>query len=630
MCGIAGIISKKVSLNDEDIIKKMLREISHRGPDYIDQKIINNKAVFGHCRLAIIDHQNCNQPIVSDDKRFILIFNGEIYNYLELKDKLISKGIKFKTNSDTEVLLKLLINFKEEAISMLNGMFAFSFYDKQSGKWILARDHFGIKPLYYVKSNDNLIFASEIKAILKHPAIRAKCAEENLSEYIFYQFCIGEKTLFKDIKKVEPAHFIVGQDDQIIKVKKFWTPSYNINLFQKEDECSEELYNLIENSISLQLKSDFPVGGYLSGGIDSSLICSIANKISGECFKMFHGKFDEGTEYDESEYAKLVCKNTNGKIIITTPNENDFVETLPKLIYMLDEPVAGPGSFPQFFVSKEASQHVKVVLGGQGGDEIFGGYTRYLIGYLEQTLKGSIFENNNMKKHIINLKSIIPQLNSLKNYGPLLSHFFKQDFLDPMDKRYLHLIDRSSGIIEIISKDLQNKISFDQVYQNFQNIFNSTDTKSYINKMTAFDQKTLLPALLQVEDRMSMASSIEGRIPLLDKRIVEFMSTVQPKIKFKNGHLKYLLKKVSHKIIPSKIVKRTDKMGFPVPLNPWLKRTILPQFINDILLSKKSLERGIFKKSFLKNISNYNGVSNRTLWGALSLELWFRSFIDAK
>ena len=179
MCGIAGIISKNVSLNDEDIIKKMLREISHRGPDYIDQKIINNKAIFGHCRLAIIDHQNCNQPIISDDKRFILVFNGEIYNYLELKDKLISKGIKFKTNSDTEVLLKLLINYKEEAISMLNGMFAFSFYDKQSGKWILARDHFGIKPLYYVKFNDNLIFASEIKAILKHPSIRAKCARKS-------------------------------------------------------------------------------------------------------------------------------------------------------------------------------------------------------------------------------------------------------------------------------------------------------------------------------------------------------------------------------------------------------------------------------------------------------------------
>jgi len=343
---------------------------------------------------------------------------------------------------------------------------------------------------------------------------------------------------------------------------------------------------------------------------------------------MFHGRFSEGADYDESEYAKVVSESTQGIYYEAVPTAQEFVDSVPDLIYMLDEPLAGPGLFPQFAVSKMAQRHVKVILGGQGGDEIFGGYARYLVGYLEQAIKGAIFETKEEGKHLVTLDSIIPQLTLLKQYQPLLSHFWSKGLFEPMDKRYFHLIDRSQGMNEILSPDMLADFDKEELFADFQKVFNHPDTESYINKMTHFDQKTLLPALLQIEDRVSMAVSLESRVPLLDTRLVDLVTTMPPPLKFQGGQAKHMLKKSIRSLLPEKVLNRKDKMGFPVPLREWMQGGVVRDFVGDILLSKCSLQRGIFKPSSLQNMMNNQGVGGRQLWGALSLELWHQRFID--
>jgi asparagine synthase (glutamine-hydrolysing) len=343
---------------------------------------------------------------------------------------------------------------------------------------------------------------------------------------------------------------------------------------------------------------------------------------------MFHGRFIEGPEYDESAYARKLVQAREGKYFEVVPSPQDFVKELPALIYALDEPLAGPGLFPQYEVSRLAREHVTVVLGGQGGDEIFGGYVRYLVGYLEQALKCAIFETQEEGRHLVTLESIIPQLSILKQYHPLLSQFWSGGLFEPMDARYFRLIDRSQGLWQILKPDLFGSFDHDQLYAEFQKVFNHPDTKSYINKMTHFDQKTLLPALLQIEDRVSMAVSLESRVPLLDTRIVDIVTTMPPPLKFQGGRTKHILKKAVRSILPEAILERKDKMGFPVPLKEWMQSGVVRDFVGDVLLSRASKERGIYRPDALESMMNDHGVGGRQLWGALCLELWHHRFID--
>jgi asparagine synthase (glutamine-hydrolysing) len=294
----------------------------------------------------------------------------------------------------------------------------------------------------------------------------------------------------------------------------------------------------------------------------------------------------------------------------------------------LDEPLAGPGLFPQFATSQLAAQHVKVVLGGQGGDEIFGGYARYLVGYLEQALKGAILGTQEEGKHLVTLESIVPNLALLKEYTPLIRNFWSQGLFQDMDARYFHLIDRSQGIEHLLHEDAKQALDRKALFEDFQVIFNDPETQSYINKMTHFDQKTLLPALLQIEDRVSMAVSIESRVPLLDRRIVDLVTSMPPPLKFQGGQTKHILKKSIIDWLPPQILNRKDKMGFPVPLAEWMQGGIVREFVADNLLAKKSLERGIYSEQALRDMIDQQGVGGRQLWGALSLELWHQAFID--
>ena len=294
-------------------------------------------------------------------------------------------------------------------------------------------------------------------------------------------------------------------------------------------------------------------------GLDSSLVCSLASEILNKPLQTFHGRFIESPEYDESKYAHELIEKSNCLYNEVIPNEEDFVKYMPKIIYMLDEPIAGPGVFPQYCVSKLAKDKVKVVLGGQGGDELFGGYARYLIGYLEQAIKGAIFKTTNEDEHLVTLESIIPQLTLLQKYKPLMSHFFKRGLFEEMDLRYFHLIDRRNDLKSYINKNLFSKLNEAELINDFKKIFNRPKTNSYINKMTYFDQKTLLPSLLQIEDRVSMSVSLESRVPILDFRIAELVASMPPHLKFQGGKPKNILKKSIRSFVPSKILNRNDK-----------------------------------------------------------------------
>lgn len=624
MCGIVGIVNKSSAV-DTATLKSMADAIAHRGPDE-EGHYINRYLGFYHKRLSIIDLSTGRQPMESEN--CVITFNGEIYNYIELRNELIGKGHTFRTTSDTEVILKMYEEYGIESINKLNGMFAFLIYDKIRNQVIAARDHFGIKPLYYHISNDCILFASEIKALLKHPQLKAEVNKDGLNDYLTFQFILGNSTLFKGVCKLAPGHYMVIDLHNLNHhYVKYWSPSFSVDKYHTEEYFIHELKRLIEDTIRIQLRSDVPLGTYLSGGTDSSLVTLIASRLLNKPISTFSGAFREGPEYNEMEYIEEVVKSCNAIGYDIYPTADDFINNISKLIYHLDEPVAGPGLFPQYMVSKLAAENVKVVLGGQGGDEIFGGYARYVVAYLEQAIKGAILETTEEGEHIVSLNSILPNLPYINKYLPMLRTFWSKETFEPMDRRYFFLIDRMEGSYEYYNPQFLHEYAQEDIFNRFKLLFNDPNTHSYFNKMTHFDMFGSLPALLQVEDRMSMAVSIESRVPLLDRRIVDLVASMPPAMKFKGAEMKYILKKSVGNYLPPKILNRKDKMGFPVPLNLWAQKEA-KEFISDTLLTQKCKERGIFDTEKIEKMVSSQKSFSRQLWGVLSLELWFNNFID--
>ena len=625
MCGFVGIINKNSQNVRREDLESMASTINHRGPDE-EGIFIDGICGFFHKRLSIIDLSTGQQPMTFEN--FTIVFNGEIYNYIELREELIRKGHYFRTTSDTEVILHLYKEYGESFVSQLNGMFAFIIYDKRTHTIFIARDHFGIKPLYWYQDKNIILFGSEIKAILAHPEITAAPAIDCLYEYLTFQFIMGEGTMFQNIFKVLPGCYVkLDLDSWELKSVKYWEPDFKTDSYHTEEYFVHELKNILEDTMMQQMRSDVPVGTYLSGGMDSSLVTILASQLVDHRLKSFSGAFHEGPEFNELPFARIAANAANSELFEIFPTEQEFVDLLPKLIYHLDEPVAGPGLFPQYMVSKFASNHVKVILGGQGGDEIFGGYARYLVAYLEQAIKGSIYESNEEGEHIVTLKSILPNLPSLKQYLPMIKNFWKDDAFEPMDRRYYNLINRMGSTSAFLQPDFINNRNENEIFSKFSSHFNNPDTKSYYNKMTQFDLTGSLPALLQVEDRVSMAVSIESRVPLLDRRIIDLISKMPAGMKFKGGELKYLMKRTVKDIMPPEILNRKDKMGFPVPLHIWSKNHAR-DFIMDTLLSKNAKERNILNTKHIENLINSEQAFSRGLWGLLSLEIWFNQFID--
>ena len=556
---------------------------------------------------------------------------GQFITILELRRLLIQYGHPIHSYSDTEVLLYAYREWGEACVDHLLGMFAFAIWDRQNRKLFCARDRIGIKPFYYFFDEHQFIFASEIKAILAEGSVRAEVNNTGLMDYLTFQFCLGEKTLFNKIVTLQPGHTLtinLLHERLKMRVKQYWDVSYDIDTDHDEAWFIDNLAGLIDDSINMHLRSDVPLGAHLSGGLDSSVVVSHAARfLPSEHLKTFTGAFSNGPKYDETSYARLVAEATGSEYNEIYIPGDEFSRILPKLIYIMDEPVAGPGLIPQYYVSALAAQKVKVVLGGQGGDEIFIGYARYMVAYLEKSLFGAIHQTANEGQYAVSLQSLVPNLPLLQSYKPMLQKFWSKGMFDSSDKRYFNLIDRSEQMTSLFSEHVFNNDY--SPFAAFQQIFNREGLYSLINQMTYFDLKASLPALLHVEDRTSMAASIESRVPLLDHRIVEFMARIPPNIKFSGGRMKHLFKEAVSNTVPPAILQRKDKMGFPTPLTEWING-VAREFVCDTLLSDRARQRGLFNVDMLESVIQSENEFGRVVWGLLCLELWHKIYIDGE
>jgi asparagine synthase (glutamine-hydrolysing) len=628
MCGIAGVVAREAAgAADPGVVRRMLASLAHRGPDG-DGLHVAGPAVLGHKRLAIIDLETGQQPMSNEDGSLWITFNGEIYNYVELRDEL-ARHHEFRTRSDTEVILHLYEELGERCLDRLNGMFAFAIWDARQQRLFAARDRLGIKPFYWAMTGDALVFASEPKAILEAGLVKPALNTAAFEEYLTFQFCLDEHTLFRDIQKLEPGHYLSFRPhrDPAPSIVPYWSLRFEIDFDHTEDHFRRSLLELMTDAVRLQLRSDVAVGAHCSGGMDSSSVVMLAARQSTNGFHTFTGAFREGARYDESAYALLVAEAAHAKSHVVYPTAAEFAESLPWLIYMMDEPAAGPGLFPQYCVSRLARDHVKVVLGGQGGDELFGGYARYLVAYLEQALRGAIYGAGNDSRYLVTWDSIAPSLPLLRQYQPMLQRFWADGLFGDMDRRYFRLVTRHEPEGGMYSQDVCGPVAMERMFGRFAQIFNEPSAKSYIDRMTNFDVKTLLPALLQVEDRTSMSVSLESRVPLLDHRIAELVMRMPPAMRFRGGDSKRILREAMTDILPERVRQRTDKMGFPVPLAQWLQGP-LRDFVHDILLSDRARQRGLYRHQRVEQLLAEDAPFDRELWGVLCLELWHRAFLD--
>ena len=627
MCGISGIVDLKGRpVPDLDARLGLMNRLqAHRGPD--DTGVWQNPAGsvgLSHQRLSILDLSSAgHQPMIAPDGT-AMTYNGEVYNYIELREALGAHW-QFASRTDSETILAAHDRHGLDAIDHLRGMFAFAIWDPDKRRLFAARDRFGIKPFYYALVDGVFHFASEPKTLL--PFLEDIETDPGaLAEYVTFQFTTGEQTLFRGIRELPPGHALVVENGDV-RTWRYWDLSYEIDFDHSEDWFHARLAELLDDSVALHLRSDVPVGAYVSGGIDSSLMAVLANRADPANHQAFHGRFTDYPGYDESGFARLVTERTGGELHVMDITAQDFSNHIRDTIYHLDSPAAGPGSFPQYMVSKLAAEHVKVVLGGQGGDEIFGGYARYLVAYLEQCLKAGIEGTYRDGSFVVTLESIIPNLTQLREYKPMIRQFWRDGLFDELDDRYFRLVDRSNDMGSEIDRDA---LDFDAVRARFDVIFNNRRNvrrEAYLNCMTHFDLKCSLPALLQVEDRMSMAHGLESRVPMLDHPLIEFIATVPANVKFQGGRLKHMLKETYRDALPEEIVDRRDKMGFPVPLKEWLGGP-LKGFREELYQAGEGRDRPFMNREAV--MTGFDGAApfSRKTWGLLSLEIWHQTFHD--
>ncbi len=625
MCGIAGIISvgQAPVPGLEGRLAVMNRLQAHRGPD--GEGVWTRPAGgvgLAHRRLSIIDLSSAAAQPMTDGEGNWVVFNGEIYNYVELREEL---GVeRFRTASDTETILQAYRHWGVDCMNHLRGMFAFALWDEKNRSLLCARDRFGIKPFYYAQSGGALYFASEVKALLPFlPAIETDT--QGLKEYLSFQFCLAGRTLFKDVHELPAGHRLVVKHDSV-RVQQYWEVFYVPEFGREAPHFEGRLRERLGESVRLHLRSDVPLGAYLSGGFDSSVVSALAARGGGGGLVGFTGKFAGGPLFDESPYAREMARAAGMEHHEIEIGPADFTENIRRVIYYMDFPAAGPGVFPQFMVSGLAARHRKVVLGGQGGDEVFGGYARYLIAYFEQCIKGAIDGTLRSGNFVVTYESIIPNLATLREYKPLLQEFWSDGLFEPMDRRYFRLINRAPMLGDLVRWD---RLGPYDPFEMFQEIFNATNVgkQSYFDLMTHFDFKTLLPALLQVEDRVSMAHGLESRIPLLDHPVVELAATIPADVKFRHGDLKHCFKNAFGDLLPASIMNRKNKMGFPVPLTEWMQGPVR-DFVMDVFSSRRSLERDWVDNGRVRTLIDREKRFGRNIWGLLCLELWQQEFHD--
>lgn len=630
MCGFIGVFN----LNGEPVKERLLIEMrdamTHRGPD--DEGIyLSGPVGLGFRRLSIIDLSTGHQPMSNAGGTVWIVFNGEIYNYMELRESLKKKGRNFRTTSDTEVILHLYELYGEGCVDYLNGMFSFVIWDEEKKEVFAARDRVGIKPFYYYLDGRRLIVASEIKAILKDPSVKREPCYPAILDYLNFMYVLGEKTFFTGIKKLLPGFTLRMNLQGRLDVKQYWDLKFNRDEVIDEENAATRLLETLKDSVRIHLRSDVPLGCHLSGGLDSSAVTCLASSFYQANNKLdtFSGKFDEDPFYDETKYAKQVAAFVGSEYHEITPSAALFPDVMEQLVWVMDEPSAGPGIYPQYYVSRLASEHVKVVLGGQGGDELFGGYPRYFLasGLMDP------------------LGGLTPQSSGgsggFSKFDFILGYIKRRGLKRTMHKVLQHLKIRSGDIREkwrsfSTSMDFDGSLlgpmvqpiysSYDPDSEFFHYI-DSENANDTFDKLLYHDFKCYLPALLQVEDRTSMAVSLESRVPMLDYRVAELAASIPSSLKVKMGEPKYILKQAVRGLVPGEIIDRKDKKGFPTPINYWFKSSLSP-YLKNKLLDKRAIDRGVFNPETVRAMLASRDDNSWELWTLLNVELWFRTFID--
>jgi len=617
MCGICGFIyPKSLKLNSSKTITRMADKIFHRGPDdygaYTDENV-----ALGFQRLSIIDIETGQQPMSNTENSVIIVFNGEIYNYLELRKKLINLGFKFKTTSDTEVVLNLYIYYGEKCVDYLRGMFAFSIWDKYKRKLFCARDRFGIKPFYYAQTNEIFCFGSEIKSIATLEDVNLQLDPLALDMYLAYGYIGANRTIYKSIKKLLPGHTltidVLKSKEPIIK--KYWDIKITPDYHKTESDWIEELDELFSETIKMHLISDVPLGAFLSGGIDSSAVVAYMSKFTNQPVKTFSIGFQE-EKYNELPYARQIAGifNTDHHEMIVEP---ESIDILPTILNGFDEPFSDASAIPTYFLSKFTKEYVTVALSGDGGDELFAGYNTYprLLNFhnfnimpekFNKIFWGSIdkiYPNNIFGKGFINRMS-----HNKNSIGSYFSTKIKQS-------------ERCKYYNPNLSYDMNNYCA--EQYK--MDILEKMETKDFLSRMQKLDMKTyMVDDILTKVDRMSMLNSLEVRVPILDHKFAELSYRIPSKLKLNKNIQKYIFKETSKKYLPKNILHR-KKQGFSVPLELWFKQD-LKDYINDRLMNSNSKIHTILNPYQIKKLVESNKFSlrsqHREIWTILVLDNW--------
>jgi asparagine synthase (glutamine-hydrolysing) len=627
MCGIVGITNSGSRRADGEVLKRMNEAIIHRGPDD-DGFYINENVGLAMRRLSIIDLAHGKQPIFNSDKTKVIVFNGEIYNFQKLRAELEKDGHEFQTRSDTEVILHLYEKYGTECVLHLRGMFAFAIWDETDRSLFIARDRVGKKPLLYShQPNGNLIFGSEFRALLEHPDISREVDHEAIDNYLSFLCIPAPQTAFKQIRKLKPAHWLRWKDGEI-KTEKYWSPDFSTKLQISEQEAEEKTLDILREATKLRMISEVPLGAFLSGGVDSSLIVALMAEASDKPVKTFSIGFEE-QDYSELKYARRVAKHIGAEHneFIVKP---DALEILPKLVEHYGEPYADSSAIPTFYVACETRKHVTVALNGDGGDESFAGYERYAAMSLAE--KYQKFPKL-LRKSLIEMPiSLIPAPNNFRNRIQRTKRFVRSASL-PKSERYFQWMcafDQESKQ-EIYTDSFRHELNGQKSVDLLDNWFSTSGNLGIVDAAMTTDIMTYLPNDLLVKvDIASMANSLEARSPLLDHEVIEFAASLPENIKFRVTEPKYLLKKIAAKLVPSEVIYRR-KMGFGVPISNWLKGE-MQSFLRENLLSSQFEDRGLFRsetvKTLIENHINDEKDNSNKLWTLLMLEMWFQHFID--
>ncbi len=603
MCGIAGIFDSRGETPETRILERMGEVIAHRGPD--SSGVFAAPGIgFSHRRLSIIDLSlNGHQPMTNEDGTVWIVYNGEIYNYREIREDLVRRGHRFKSNTDTETIIHAYEEYGTECLGLFNGMFAFSLWDSRNRLLFAARDRIGIKPFYYHFNGQQFIFGSEIKAILCHPAVPCKVNLDSVRQYLVYGHTYDDQTWYSGIRQLPPG-FLLKVQDGALTLRQYWDFDFNIDYGRSFQSVTEELRALLKDTIRLHMRSDVQVGAYLSGGIDSSTIVALAAQELRNGIHTFSSAYPEGKEYDERKFIKVVSQQYNTCHHEVTPSYQDVPRLLTRLLWHLDEPVVGAAGLPMYRVAEMvASTGVKVVNGGQGADELFGGYPPFFVLAARNLCNGVCGKGPSGP-----FEELLRTPQYLVNGGA-----FKR------------LWNRFSSPAPVWIRGVKNVR--DAALEGIQTVTNSKAFLQPFELNSYLLVKHYLPGLLHQEDRMSMAWSIESRVPLLDYRLVEFAGKIPSWMKVRYGISKYILRQAARGITPDAVLDRKDKKGYPVPTGKWfaneLRDYVTSTLVKTPLLSSDVIDQGAVTDMVDTHVNGKQDFSAQ-LWLILNTELWFR------